>query len=322
MCTCNREQKSKRDVETTGLLGRGITVQAPKTVVSGSLRALLDLAARRGLCKCVSGTLQRDVVWAETPLKFSAPRAAETPRWRGEAKRVGIVYEFASLEGLLEFLPVEYVFNDESDWPFYHVMAGAYMPFAEEHYTVRMDDPVPSGGARRGAARDEYRGDLAQLRLDLRRDVMEFKDRWALAKPEMAKLQAEARSDIPYQWLRRDIQHLLLWPKGPGSPVNRHVLTVKALSITPGSGSFAISLRPSGEIRASFFTQAYRRCPGSSVMTLSRRRPDTPSTDAQAVAEAKSGYATSLARDLYVPMPTLRSVRVRRKAQADASARA
>ena len=302
-----------------GLLARCITLRATKSVISGPVRALLDLAARRGLCQCVSGTLERDVVWAEAPLKSRAPRAAETQRWHGEARRVGTSYEFTSLEGLLQFLPVEYVFNDESDWPFYHVMAGAYMPFEEEHYTVRMDDPIPSGGAQRGAARDEYRGDLQQLRLDLRRDVMEFKDRWALAKPEMAKMKAEARSDVPHQWLRRDIQHLLLWPKGPGSPVNRHVLTVKALSITPGSGSFVISLRSSGIMRVSFWTQAYRRCPGSSVMTLSRRRPDTPSSDAQVAAEAKSGYATSLARDLYVPMPTLRSVRVLRKAQAKAS---
>ena len=79
------------------------------------------------------------------------------------------------------------------------------------------------------------------------------------------------RRKIPTAWLMRDIRRLLLWPSGPGLRVHQSVLNVKALSVTGDNGSFVVSLRSSGIVRVSYWTQTSHRYPGDEVMTLVER---------------------------------------------------
>ena len=301
-------------------------MRADPQVVMGPLRALLDLVTRRGLCTCMTGTPKRDVVCSEKVCLDERPRKQGRGRWHGEPRFAGNSYAFPSLAALLQFLVPEFVFDDDSDWPLFHVVAGAFLPFRVGGVMFRFDDPVPADAlpAGKANARKHLRGDLMRLRRDL---STPYRNHWDEIAVESAQLRLQGRRQVPIAWLTRDVHHKLLWPDGPGTPVHPHVLNVKALSIEEGAGAFVISLRSAGIVRVSFWVEGYSRGPREPRMVVRRRKRDAPRASQvvdRTVAHDRqphaafggvAAFATALPESLYLPMPKLRSARVERRSK-------
>ena len=93
-------------IEIEGLLARSFDVRASPDTTMGPVRALLDLAASRGTCRCVTGTQTREVVRAAGPSLDERKRTTGEPgRYQGEPRYAGNSYEFSSVEAVLACAP-------------------------------------------------------------------------------------------------------------------------------------------------------------------------------------------------------------------------
>ena len=112
-------------------------------------------------------------------------------------------------------LPPECVFDNSEAWPFFHVQAGAFLPFKVGDHIFRLDNPLckdaDADGQRR--ARKALNGDLQMLH-------SQICHQYGITPTERIRFHAgaaqgmllENRRKIPNAWLMRDIRRLFLWP--------------------------------------------------------------------------------------------------------------